>query len=200
MMLGGILELTIEALESLHWLVLDLVGDVPVVALAVRGVSWNRSEMRRGADVEPPRDVEGGGARVPVTADEEDSRTVRQRDLVFDDAAGHVVFGEHVDEVAALYCRRAVIRQREPENGRVRNVVFLLQTRSEVTRTSELLVREVGWEDAMMLHIYASIKNARLGCVDGRPAAEETPADEVVVVHAAGVEVRVAYREHTRNR
>jgi hypothetical protein len=51
-----------------------------------------------------------------------------------------------------------------------------------------------------MPNIYAPIKDARLGSVDVRPAAEETSADEVAVVHAAGVEVRVAYGECTRNR
>jgi hypothetical protein len=197
--LGGILELTIEALERLDWLALSLVGDEPVVALAIRSVSWNQSKTSQGTDVEPPRDVEGGGARVPVTADEEDSRIVRRRDLVVNDAAGHVVLSENVDKVATLYCRQAVFWQRELENGSVWNVILLLQTRSKVARTSELLVGEVGREDAMMPDIYVLIENTRLWSVDVRATAEETSADEVAVVHAAGVEVRVAYGERTRN-
>jgi hypothetical protein len=193
------LELTVEALERLDRFALSLVGDEPVVALAVRGMSWNQSEMSQGTDVEPPRDVEGGGARVPVTADEEDSRVVRGRDLAVDDTASHVVLSENVDKVAMLYCRWAVIWQREPKNGRVRNVILLLQMRCKVARTSELLVGKVRWEDAVMPNIYVSIKDAGLGSVDVRPEAEETSANEVAVVHAAGVEVRVVYRERTCN-
>jgi hypothetical protein len=50
-----------------------------------------------------------------------------------------------------------------------------------------------------MPEVYVSIENTGLQSVDVRSTAEETSADEVAVVHAAGVEVRVAYREHTRN-
>jgi hypothetical protein len=193
-------EPRIEALERLERLVLGLVSDEPVVTLVVRSVSWNQSKTSRGTDVEPPRDVEGCGARVPVTADEEDSRVVRRRDLAVNDTTGHVVLGENVDKVATLYCHRAVGQQREPKNGRVRNVILLLWRQNKVARTSELLIGEVGREDVVMPDIYVPEENTRLWSVDVWATAEETSTDEVAVVHAVGVEIRVAYGERTCNR
>jgi hypothetical protein len=199
MILNEKLKLTIEDLERIERLVLGLVGDKPVVALAVCSVPRNQSKTSRGADVEPPGDVEGCGARVPVAADKEGSRIVCRRDLAIDDATGHVVLSEDVNKVATLYCRRAVGWQQEPENGRIRNVILLLRTRNKVACTSELLVDEVRWEDAVMPDIYVSKKNTRFWSVDVRATAEETSANEVAVVHAVGVKIWMAYGERTHN-
>jgi hypothetical protein len=199
MILNQKLKLTIEALEQIEWLVLGLVGDKPVVALAVRSVPWNQSKTSQGTDVEPSQDVEGRGVRVPLAADEEDSRIVCQRELVMDDAAGHVILGEDINKVATLYRRSAVSGQQEPKNGRVWNIILLLRTRNKVACTSELLVDKVRREDVVMPNINVPKENTRLRSVDMRATAEETSADEVPVVHTVGVKIRMAYGEHTRN-
>jgi hypothetical protein len=189
--------LTVEAPEGLGLLALGLLGNEPVVALVVHSVARNQSKASQDANVESSRDVERGLVWEPVDADKEESRGVRQRDLVINHTTGHVALGENVNKITALYRRRAVGWQRKLKNRPVRDVLQWLQVHNKPPSMSELLVDKVRQENALMSEMYVLVEPPSLGRVAVRTATEEAAADEVRVVQSARVEVGVTYGERT---